>query len=338
VTRRPGRRSAPLLACVCAATVLVGCGERRETLVLPATPTHVVIALDDPADPPLAPLYAALAGDDFTRAGLAVQVLTPTRSALASLGSRAADFAVTSEPDLLRARDAGAQVVAIGALVQSPLAAIVSIPPHPITKVTQLDRRTVAAPDTPLANAELDTILQHAGVAPTSVRRRPSPDPVGSLARARAPDAALGAWNTDAVRLRLAHHPPTTIKIEDAGVPTYNRFVLVVRQDEARNRGPILRSFLQALSTGVRTTLATPAVASEALAAANPGTSPRLALGALRATLPALDPAPTPSPYGFVDPRVWQTFGRWMLAHGLLTRPDDAARAITDEFLPGEGE
>jgi putative hydroxymethylpyrimidine transport system substrate-binding protein len=332
---RGGRRF--LLAALCAATAVAGCGERRETLALPAAATHLVVVLDAAPDAPLAPLYAAIAGDDFTRGGLAVSVHPAPGAALAELASGKADFAVVSEPDLLRARDGGGELVAIGALVQGPLEGIVSIVPHTVTRVTQLDGRTVAAPDTPLARAELETILRRAGVAPASVHRRASADAARTLL-AKAVDAALGSTTADAVHLRLRHRRPSLIKVEDAGVPTYNRLVLVVRRGEARSRGPILRAFLQALSSGARTAVATPAAAVDALIAADPPRSRRFELAALKATIPALDPAPTGSPYGFVDPRQWRAFGSWMLAQGLLTRPDDAARAVTNEFLPGQGE
>jgi ABC-type nitrate/sulfonate/bicarbonate transport system substrate-binding protein len=337
--RPPVSAPRPLLASLfAAAAVQAGCGEKRETRTLPATPTPVTVALDGAATAPLAPLYAAIADGDFTRGGLAVSVATRPGAALVSLASGAADFAVASEPDLLRARDRGAALVAVGAIVQSPLDAIVSIAPHPVTKVTQLDGRTVAAPVTPLAAAELDTILRQAGVASSGVHRRDAgADPPRLLVR-HAADAILGDWSFDAVRLGLSHHQPQAIKVEAAGVPTYDRLVLVVRQAEARTRGPVLRTFLQALSAGVRTTVATPARAVDRLVAANPGLSRPLELASLQASLPVLDPTPTGSPYGFVDPRVWQRFGRWMLQAGLLTRPDDAARAITDEFLPGQGE
>ncbi len=326
----------PLLTALALAALLGGCGEKRERLALPAVPTRVAVALDAPPDVPLAPLYAAISGGDFTRGGLAVSVSTPTGGAIARLSSGAADVAVVSEPDLLRARDQGATLVAIAALVQSPLEAIISVAPHPITKVTQLDGRRIGAPATPLAGAELDTMLRAAGVAPAGVRRRdPGPDLARTLVAKQA-DAGLGSWHLDAVR--LAHHQPSLIKVEDAGVPTYDRLVLVVRQTEAGNRGPILRTFLQALSAGARAATATPATAAGLVAAANPAESPRLALAALKAILPVLGPAAAASPYGFVDPRAWRAFGAWMLAHGLITRPGDAARAATDEFLPGQGE
>ncbi|HEU0316484.1 MAG TPA: ABC transporter substrate-binding protein [Solirubrobacteraceae bacterium] len=329
---------ARVLACVVAAGAVSGCGTKRETLTIPATPTHVVVSLDGPPGAALAPIYAAIAAGDFTRGGLAVSVVAQPGAALAGLAAGTADLAVTSEPDLLRARDRGAQLVAVGALVQTPLDAIVSIAPHPIARASQLDGTTVALPSTPLAAAELDTILRTAGVAPAGVHRLDAgADPPALLVGKRAA-AILADRSSDAVRLRLAHHPPSVIKVEDAGIPGYDGLVLAVRDDEAHHRGPILRTFLQALSAGARATLAAPAAAAAELAAANPGVSRRLAPAALEAILPALTPTRAGSPYGFADPRVWSTFGKWMLARGLLTRPDDAALAVTDEFLPGQGE
>jgi ABC-type nitrate/sulfonate/bicarbonate transport system substrate-binding protein len=335
------RRTGPLVAALCLATVVggSGCGEKRDTQTLPATPTGVTVALDGgaPPDASLAPLYAAIAGGDFTRAGLTVTpAAQPAGTALASLTAGRADIAVVSEPALLTARDHGASLVAVAVLVRSPLDALISIAPHPITKLTMLDGATVAAPQTPLATAELDTVLRGAGVAPTAVKRVDAgTDPTRPLL-ARTAVASLGSWNADAVR--LVHHQPDVIKVDDVGVPTYSGYVLAVRLDEARNRGPLLRTFLQALTDGFKTTLAMPAPAADQLAAANPGLRRSVARAELKATLPVMGPTGPTVPYGYADAREWQTFGKWMLAQGLLTQPGDTARAVTDEFLPGQGE
>jgi hypothetical protein len=38
-----------------------------------------------------------------------------------------------------------------------------------------------------------------------------------------------------------------------------------------------------------------------------------------------------------MDSAQWATYGDWMYANKLIGRPPDAARALTDEFLPGQG-
>ena len=59
---------------------------------------------------------------------------------------------------------------------------------------------------------------------------------------------------------------------------------------------------------------------------------------AVKATLPVFFPERRgPQPFGWQDPAEWDAYGRWMQENGLLKRPPNAARALTNEFLPGEG-
>ena len=55
------------------------------------------------------------------------------------------------------------------------------------------------------------------------------------------------------------------------------------------------------------------------------------------ATLPVFFPADKDEPYGWQDPAQWDAYGKWMQENGLLKRPPNAARALTNEFLPGQG-
>ena len=57
----------------------------------------------------------------------------------------------------------------------------------------------------------------------------------------------------------------------------------------------------------------------------------------MKATLPVFFPKDEEQPWGWQDPRQWDAYGRWMQENGLLKRPPVAARALTNEFLPGAG-
>jgi hypothetical protein len=61
-------------------------------------------------------------------------------------------------------------------------------------------------------------------------------------------------------------------------------------------------------------------------------------LAVLRATAAVTQPTGSNEPFGFQAPLAWRRFGSWMRAHGLLGNPGDTALAITNEFLPGQGE
>ncbi len=126
--------------------------------------------------------------------------------------------------------------------------------------------------------------------------------------------------------------------MDQAGVPTYNELILVVREEEAKRDGQTLRAFMQALSAGERAVRANPAAAAKLIMAANPSLEPKLQLHSIERTLPAATPA-NGKPYGWQDPTQWQAFGSWMLAHGLITHDPNtgALPPFTNEYLPGEG-
>jgi len=335
------RRSVGLAAVGLATGLLTGCGAKHEVLTLPATPTRLIVALDSPPGAVVAPLYAAGALGDFARAGLAV-TLDPTADgsrSLAALDSGAVEIAVATEPDVLVARARGEQLVSIGALEHGPLESLISIPPHPIAKVAGLAGKTVATNGSRLAGAELDTMLRNAGVDASSVRRIHAPGDLSAPLKSHTADASLGGqWNSDAVELKRQHHPPSVVRVEDAGVPTYDQDVLVVRLGEARDHGEILRTFLQALTLAVHAEQADPASAVADLVAGAPGLDRGFELASLEATLPALDPPGSGNPFGYQNPVAWRTFETWMLANDLVSVHSDAALAVDNEFLPGQGE
>jgi ABC-type nitrate/sulfonate/bicarbonate transport system substrate-binding protein len=120
-------------------------------------------------------------------------------------------------------------------------------------------------------------------------------------------------------------------------VPPYSGLVLVVRAGEAHYDGPLLRAFLQSLGRGAAAVAANPAAAAATVAKAS-GRSVGHERAVLALTAP-LSTAPTAAePFGYQDPLLWQSFGAWMHAHGLLRSASNAGLAITDEFLPGQGE
>jgi putative hydroxymethylpyrimidine transport system substrate-binding protein len=334
-------RSAELAALGVASCLLFGCGAKQELMTLPATPQRLVIGLDGPPGAVTVPLYAARALGDFARAGLAV-TLDPEPDGGQSLDALAAgrvDIAIASEPDVILARARGEQVVSIAALAQGPLESLISVPPRPITAVSQLAGKTVATDGAPLTSAELATMLRAAGVDAASVQTTHPRTGLATPLKTHTAAAALGEQaDADAVELGLQHHAPSQIKIDDAGVPTFNEYVLVVRFAEARNRGELLRTFLQAMTRAVHAEQAAPATAVAALLAGAPGLDRRFELASLEATLPALDPPGSGNPIGYQNPLLWRSFDTWMLANDLLTVHADAALAVDNEFLPGEGE
>jgi hypothetical protein len=63
----------------------------------------------------------------------------------------------------------------------------------------------------------------------------------------------------------------------------------------------------------------------------------RLARAALSRLEPLAGTIGGAAPWGLENGGAWRTFGTWMRQHGLLHGSGDPARAITNEFLPGQG-
>jgi putative hydroxymethylpyrimidine transport system substrate-binding protein len=147
-----------------------------------------------------------------------------------------------------------------------------------------------------------------------------------------------GFWNYEALQLEALHKRPTTIPVDQAGVPRYDELVLVVREADAKRRGQDLRAFLQALSRGEREVQVSPAAAAKPIIAANPSLEAKLQVSSIEKTLPATMPTGG-KPYGWQEAGQWAAFGSWMLKHGLV-RADPNAGGLppfTNEFLPGQG-
>jgi putative hydroxymethylpyrimidine transport system substrate-binding protein len=331
-------RLAAVLAVACA-LALSACGAKQDTITAAHTKSFTVM-LDWFPNADHAPLYSALAAGDFRASGLDVKPVIPSESAepLKLLAAGKVDMAISYEPELLLARDEGLKLVSIGALVQRPLTSIIALPSSHISSVAQLAGKTVGTAGIPYQAAELKSALQSAGVNPSSVHEvNVGFNLVPAMLSGKVSATLGGYWNYEALQLALLHKHPVTIPIDQAGVPTYDELILVVREEEARTDGQDLRAFLQALTRGERSVRADPAAAATLLVKANPSLEGKLQLASIERTLPAALPSGG-KPYGYQNPTAWVAFGDWMFSHGLLRHsPNTALPPFTNEFLPGEG-
>ncbi|MGA8363551.1 MAG: ABC transporter substrate-binding protein [Solirubrobacteraceae bacterium] len=327
------------LAVACALT-MSACGSKQDVTTAPAVKPFTVM-LDFFPNADHAALYSAIAGGEFRAVGLDVRPQVPAEPAdpLKLLAAGKVDMAISYEPELLLARDQGLKLVSIGALVQRPLTSIISLPGQHVRTVADLAGKRVGTAGIPYQAAELHTALQAAGVNPDSVREvNVGFNLVPAMLSGKVAATLGGFWNYEAIQLRLLHRHPIVIPVDEAGVPSYDELVLVVRQDEARERGQDLRAFMQALTRGERAVSANPQAAAALVVKANPSLEGKLQLESIRQTLSAATPAKASNPYGWQEPSAWASFGGWMLAHGLLQHnPNGGLPPFTNEFLPGQG-
>ena len=323
----------PLLAALACAAALVaaGCGEKQDVLE-PSGSKHIELMLDYFPNADHAGIYAAQAGGDFKQAGLDVAIRTPSDPAapIKQVAAGRVDLAISYEPEVLRARDQGLKVVSVGALVQEPLTSIISLPSAGIRKPEDLEGKVVGTAGIDYQSAYLDAITRRARVK--AEERNVGFNLNGALL-AKKVDATLGAfWNYEGVDLRMRGKNPQIIRLEQAGIPTYDELVFVANADKQDDR---IKRFMAALEQGVEDLQKDPDGALKGLLDANPDLDPDLQRASLKATLP-LFRAPRGRPYGWQDPKEWNEFAHWMRDNQLLENLIDAKGAFTNEYLPGE--
>jgi putative hydroxymethylpyrimidine transport system substrate-binding protein len=327
-----------LVLLVLVAVALAGCGEKEDVLE-PKGSKHVELMLDYFPNADHAGIYAAEAGGDFDQAGLDVAIRPPPDPAapLKQLAAGRVDLAISYEPEVLRARDRGLPVVSVAAIVQKPLTSIISLPEAKIRGPSDLEGKTVGTAGIDYQSAYLRTILLEAGVRPDTVKERNVGFGLTPALLTGRVDAVLGAfWNYEGTELRLKGKHPRIIRMEQAGVPTYNELVLVANERSLDRNAEKIRAFIGALSRGTGDLRKDPEKAIDGLLEANPDLDPELQRAAVKVTLPLFF-APHGKPFGWQDPEQWDAFAAWMNDNHLLEHPPDARAAYDNGLLPGSG-
>jgi putative hydroxymethylpyrimidine transport system substrate-binding protein len=334
-------RKLALLTGVAAIAVLIaGCGEKKDALSgTGASQQSLTLMLDWFPNADHVGIYKAQSDGDFAKAGLDVHIQIPTDPAtpLQLLQAGKVDVAVSYEPELMLARDRGAPLVAIGAIVQRPLTSIMALRSEHITSPAHLRGKRVGDAGIPYQHAYLQTILQRAHVPAGSVKEINVGDNLVPAMLSGRVDATLGAyWNYEAIQLRQEGKHPSVIHMENVGVPDYDELVLVTTENEIAKRTNVLRRFVQAVGRGYEAVHADPQAGVAALVKGDPSLQAKLQLASVRATLPYYFPG-AGHPWGWQDTRQWNAYGQWMLAHHLISNPAAVADASTNQLLAGQG-
>jgi NitT/TauT family transport system substrate-binding protein/putative hydroxymethylpyrimidine transport system substrate-binding protein len=194
-------------------------------------------------------IYVAQRQGYFEDEGLELTIREPSSSSDAPslLEAGRAGLAVMDINDFGIARERGADLTAIAAIVQRPLASVIARDREEVRTPADLVGRTIGVTGVPSDEAVLNTILAAGGVDPGDVRRITIGfNAVSALAAGRI-DAATAFWNAEGVELKRLGLPTREFRVDELGAPRYPELVLVARSGEPepadRVLGPLTRAY-----------------------------------------------------------------------------------------------
>jgi putative hydroxymethylpyrimidine transport system substrate-binding protein len=339
-------RSAAAVAVLAVAAISLGlasCGEKSESGTTQSEP--FTLTLDFYPNPDHAGIYMAQKLGYFKEAGLDVTIQTPSDPAapIKQVAAGNTDLAISYQPEVILATEQGLDVIAVGALVNSPLTSMIWLKSSKIGGIPDLRGKTIATAGIPYQDAYLKTILGRAGLTTSDVNTvNVGYGLLPALVSGRAQAMLGGFRNVEGVDLRLRGKEPVVTPVDQLGVPTYDELVLVARPEELEEDAQPVRLFLAALARGTTAAAANPQAATEALTAANPDLDPSVTAAEVKATLPLLNPPQRKAPgggetpaFGEMNPEEWETFIGWMRDHGLISGRPEASEVLSNEYLPG---
>ncbi|MEX2196775.1 MAG: ABC transporter substrate-binding protein [Thermoleophilaceae bacterium] len=305
------RRLLPLFPAV-AALALAGCGDdgasdaaERVTLGLDFTPNAVH-----------APVYAAVREGLDADHGVDITIRPPGSApdSLRLLASGRADVAILDIHDLGLARERGADVVGVGALVQRPLAAIIAR--GDIARPRDLEGKTVGVSGLPSDPAVLRAVVEDDGGDYGEIRQVT----IGFAAVASLIEGTVAAapmfWNAEGVVLRERGVETSEFRVDDHGAPPYPEVVLVVTRETLEQRREMVEGVVRALADGTEDVLEDPEAAVRDIVEAGGGDS-----ALVRAQVEAVAPLQTPPLR--LDRSALEEWADWDVRFGILEeRPD----------------
>jgi NitT/TauT family transport system substrate-binding protein/putative hydroxymethylpyrimidine transport system substrate-binding protein len=316
-------RLAPTLAVLALTALLAGCSDGAAG----GGAREVTLALDFQPNAVHAGIFTATAEELDRDRGVALTVRAPSSStdSLKLLAAERADLAIVDIHDLGLARERGADIVGVGAIVQRPLAAVIAAEPE-VRRPRDLEGRRVGVTGLPSDDAVLDAIVAADGGDPAAVERiEIGFSAVPSLVAGNV-DAVVTFWNAEGVALRERGVRTREFRAGRFGAPVYPELVVVARREtlgDERDRRAV-RAALGAMAAGTRAALADRDATVERIAEAST-TEEELVRAQLDAVAPALTPALELDPAAL---RRWATFDA---RSGILRRKPD----VSDAFALG---
>jgi putative hydroxymethylpyrimidine transport system substrate-binding protein len=327
---------APLLA-IGVIALVAGTASARSTA--PSSTPTLKIALDWFPNPDHVALFYALKKGDFTKARVDVSLKTPSdpSAGLKLVATNKFDLAIYYEGDLFYAGAQNLPVMAVGALVPTPLNSMIIKAGTKVKSLNDLNGATVGSAGLPFDGAVLQTITQRQHFASGDIKSvNVGYNLVPALLTGKADAIVGGYWNIEAVQVKnQTGKQPVVFRMGQLGVPNYDELIIVANKNRLKSDpsyATAIRHFLAGLGKGISGARGDSKGAIGIMKSSSSYKQKDLN-DMVPLTLQALVQTHGTKPTCFSLPQ-WKTFATWMLKSKLLKKPIDPSSIATNAYNP----
>ncbi|MEA3356413.1 MAG: ABC transporter substrate-binding protein [Candidatus Bipolaricaulota bacterium] len=290
----------------------------------------VSVILDFFANPNHVPLYVAAEKGFFTAEGIEVEILIPADPSdpLKLAAARTTEVALSPQINFLIARDAGLPLLAIGALIETPLGGLLSMKEYGIDELSDLRGHRIGYSLAPLEPILWRTMLGSVGVGAEEFELINVGFNTVSALLSHHVDAIGAFRNFELIQVGLLGREPIFFPQEDYNVPDTYEIILAVNPQLIAERHSELRALMAGLQRGIAYTKENPQEAIEIFFEANPDLDDALNRHAYTATVPLYADGARHD-----DEDKWERMQEYLFQSGLIDVKFPLGKLYTDEFL-----
>jgi putative hydroxymethylpyrimidine transport system substrate-binding protein len=319
------------------ALVVAGCGggkgaqdaQAQQEALRPLR--NVTVTLDGHEGPENVGILMAQQRGYFTDARLSVSIFSPVLPArpVSYVVTKQDDLGVAQQPQLALAKAKGAPIIAVGSLVHQPSAALIWLKKSHIGGIAGLKGKTIAIPGVPFQEKFLENLLASHGLTVGDVKvKSVGYGTVPALVSGRA-DAILGSSNLEGIELEARGMKPVVAHLQSLGVPPYDEFTVVARDELVEKDPRLVQDFMSAVARGTAAATEDPKAAVEAIEQAGLGGS-QVNRKTLEAQVAATLPLLSKSGYMYSEESIRLT--DWMRDEGMMAKSPRPPEMLTNEF------
>jgi len=269
------------------------------------------------------PIYVAQHRGLFTKAGLEIEIISPseTADALKLAASGNVDLSISYEPQTIIAAARGLRIVAVGRLIEHPLTTLLFLQDSGIKNPADLEGKRIGYTVPGLMDVLLDAFAKLNGI------KQYQSINVGfaivqSLTAGKV-DAVMGPFKTyETVTMKHKGYRTAYFDLEKWGIPDYDELVFVCGENVLKKNKRAIATFTRTVQQAIAIARQDPQGALEDYFKEVPEADRRIETDAFRLTRPYY--AHTQK----IDAARWQTFADFAYKYKLIEKPVDVKSII----------